>query len=201
MVFALKPSVADGTRVRVDPAEKRRRFESLAEPLAREILNAALRMTHDRDDAEDLAQESFVRAYAGFHQFESGTNFKAWLYRILTNTYINQYRKRARTPDSIAWEDVTPDLEHKVLEGSGSGTNPEDLLLNRVLDEDIKNALRNLDESFRMVVILSDLQGLTYQEIADSLRIPMGTVRSRLCRGRRMLKKMLMSYGKQRGLI
>lgn len=201
MAFANRSGVTTRSRQKVEMEEKRRHFESLAEPLFRDIYNAAFRMTHDRDDAEDLTQDVFVRAYAAFHQFEQGTNFKAWIYRILTNTYINQYRKKSRTPDSVAWEDMTPDAEHKVTEGEGKrGTNPEAVLLDRVLDEDIRSALKKLDDQFRSVVILSDLQGLTYQEISESLRIPLGTVRSRLCRGRRMLHKMLMEYAKERNL-
>lgn len=185
-----------------DEATRRREFEELAKPRVREIYNAALRMTRNQDDAEDLAQEVLVRAYTAFHQFKRGTNFKAWLYRILVNTYINQYRRRARAPKMTSWEEVLPDMEPLLEDRPGSlEAQPEAALLSRIPDDEVQPALEALPEEFRVAVILSDVEEFSYKEIADILRIPLGTVRSRIFRGRRLLRRSLGKYAKARGII
>ncbi len=187
---------------RQDTTDRRAEFERLAQPHQREIFNAALRMTAHREDAEDLAQEVFVRAFTHLDQFEPGTNFRAWLFRILVTTYINQYRKKNRTPEMLAWEDLTPSAEQLVSEESSNGAeNPEEAVLATITDEEVQSALNSLPDEFRAVVILCDLQDMAYQEIADALQIPIGTVRSRLSRGRSLLRRKLMRYAKERRLI
>ncbi|MCS6860988.1 MAG: sigma-70 family RNA polymerase sigma factor [Abditibacteriales bacterium] len=184
------------------PTDRRAEFERLAQPHQREIFNAALRMTGHREDAEDLAQEAFVRAFTHLEQFEPGTNFRAWLFRILVTTYINQYRKKSRTPEMLALEDLTPNAEYLMSADNSNGLeNPEEALLATITDDEVQSALSSLSDEFRTVVILSDLQELSYQEIADALQIPIGTVRSRLSRGRSQLRRKLMRYAKERRLI
>jgi RNA polymerase sigma-70 factor (ECF subfamily) len=174
----------------------------LLEPHRTALYNSALRLTHHPEDAEDLFQEVIVRAYASFHRFRRGTNFKAWLFRILTNTYINEYRRRLRAPTPVAWEEVSLEAEWELSQGQAdSSAVPEDALLSTVFDEEVETALRELPEEFRMVVILADLQEFSYQEIAGMLRIPIGTVRSRLFRGRRQLRLKLEGYARQRGFL
>lgn len=177
-------------------------FERLLEPHRLALYNSALRLTCHQEDAEDLLQEVIVRAYTSFHQFQRGTNFKAWLFRILTNIYINEYRRRMRAPTLVAMEEVAWEVESEwSQERADPSTLPEDTLLSKVLDEEVETALRELPEEFRMVVILADLQEFSYQEIARILRIPIGTVRSRLFRGRRQLQMKLEAYARQRGFL
>jgi RNA polymerase sigma-70 factor (ECF subfamily) len=185
-----------------DPSVWRDEFESLASQYQRDIYSAALRMTRDPDDAADLAQDALARAYAAFHQFRRGTNFKAWLYRILTNTYINDYKRRQRGPRFVSYDvpTETGGSEVEVIPGP-EGEQPEVAALMQVRDEEVEAALDALPEEFRQVVMLSDIEEFPYQDIARILRIPMGTVRSRLFRGRRLLRKALMDYAKQRGII
>ncbi|MFQ6097298.1 MAG: sigma-70 family RNA polymerase sigma factor [Armatimonadota bacterium] len=188
---------------RKDSTEDRRaEFEALAQKYQRDIFNGALRMTRSRDDAEDLAQETFVKAYSSFHQFRRGTNFKAWLFRILTNTYINVYRRKRRGPEFVALDDLTADLAalNRAEEGH-SPTEPEEAALARLPDEEIEKALSELPEVFRLVVILADMQQLPYRDVAEALDIPVGTVRSRLFRGRRILRRRLREYASGRGMI
>lgn len=176
-------------------------FEELARQYQRDIYSGALRMTRNADDAEDLAQEVFVRAYAAFDQFQQGTNFRAWLFRILTNTFINRYRRRARQPQTTAWDELTREAERTASEGLSVGEQPEQALLATVSDAEVEDALADLPEEFRLAVILSDIHEFAYQEIADVLRIPLGTVRSRLFRGRRLLRQSLREYAERRGMI
>jgi len=174
----------------------------LLAPYRQQLYNAALGLTRHRENAEDLAQEVIVRAYVGFHQFERGTNFKAWLFRILTNTYINEYRRKGRAPDQVALEEMPFEAEYEVsLERADPSTLPEAATLSRVLDEEVEQALKDLPEEFRLVVVLSDLQEFSYKEISRFLKIPIGTVRSRLFRGRRMLRQKLAGYARERGWI
>jgi RNA polymerase sigma-70 factor (ECF subfamily) len=181
---------------------RRAEFEALAHKYSRDIYNGALRMTRSRDDAEDLAQDTFVKAYASFHQFRRGTNFKAWLFRILTNTYINAYRRRQRGPEFVALDDLTADQVAKTRSGEGaSQAEPEEAALARLPDEEVEAALEELPEAFRLVVILADMQELGYRDVAQALDIPIGTVRSRLFRGRRLLRRRLREYAAARGLI
>jgi len=185
-----------------DPGRARREFERLALRYQKEVFNAALRIVRNRDDAEDLAQEAFVRAYAAFNQFQPGTNFKAWIFRILMNTYINEYRRKMRGPDIMPLEDVTPDAEFRVMRQQARiETQPEEAVLARTFEGEIEEALRSLPEEFRVVVLLADVEEFAYAEIGEILNIPIGTVRSRLFRGRKLLRDRLYQFGRERGLI
>jgi RNA polymerase sigma-70 factor (ECF subfamily) len=178
--------------------ELKERFDRDVLPLLSTLYPAALRLTRNPSDAEDLLQETFLRAYRGFGGFTEGTNLKAWMYRILTNTYINSYRKKQREPVTVL-EDEIPDW---YLYGSGSTeASAEEEVLKRVPDEDVKAALEALPEQFRMAVWLADVEGFHYKEIAEILDIPIGTVMSRLHRGRRALEKRLWESVRERGLV
>jgi RNA polymerase sigma-70 factor (ECF subfamily) len=181
--------------------ERREQFEQLAKRYHRDIFNAALRMTGNYADAEDLTQETFVKAYMAFDQFTPGTNFRAWLLRILTNTHINRYRRALRSPETIAWEDLTDNGARRVPEEADQGPLPEEEVLASIPDETIGPALASLPEEFREAVILSDMHELSYKEIADALGIPLGTVRSRIFRGRRLLREALAEYAQANGMI
>ena len=164
---------------------------------------AALRMTRNPADAEDLVQETYLRAYRGFGGFEEGTNLKAWLYRILTNTYINSYRAKKRRPDETELDEVEDlYLYRRIggLEAAMAGRSAEDELLERFTDAEVKEALESLPENFRMAVLLADVEGFAYKEIADILDIPIGTVMSRLHRGRKALQKRLYEFAVERNL-
>ena len=152
---------------------------------------AALRMTRNPSDAEDLVQETYLRAYRGFGGFQEGTNLKAWLYRILTNTYINTYRAKKRRPDETELDEVEDlYLYRRIggLEAAMAGRSAEDELLERFTDAEVKEAIESLPENFRLAVLLADVEGFAYKEIAEILDIPIGTVMSRLHRARRILK-------------
>jgi RNA polymerase sigma-70 factor, ECF subfamily len=167
------------------------------------LYSAALRMTRNAADAEDLVQETYLRAYRGFGGFEQGTNLKAWLYRILTNTYINQYRAKKRRFDETAL-DETEDLylyrRLGGLEAVAAGRSAEDELMDWFTDAEVKGAIEALPEQFRMAVLLADVEGFAYKEIAEILDIPIGTVMSRLHRGRKALQKQLFEFAVSRGL-
>ena len=168
------------------------------------LYTAALRMTRNPADAEDLVQETYLKAYRGFGGFEHGTNLKAWLYRILTNTYINSYRAKKRRPDESDIEDVEDLYLYRRLgaeETAPAGRSAEEQVLDLLTEGEVKEALESLPEQFRMAVLLSDVEGFSYKEIAEILDIPIGTVMSRLHRGRRALQKRLYEFGRQRGLI
>ncbi|MER3452892.1 MAG: RNA polymerase subunit sigma-24 [Acidimicrobiia bacterium] len=183
-----------------DPAT----FAEQALPHMSSLYNAALRMTRNRADAEDLVQETYLRAYRGFDGFREGTNLKAWLYRILTNTYINTYRARKRRPDESDLEDVEALYLYRRLgglEGAVAGRSAEEEVLDRFTEAEVKEALESLPEQFRIVVLLADVEGFSYKEIAEILGIPIGTVMSRLHRGRRGLQKRLYEFGRRRGLV
>jgi RNA polymerase sigma-70 factor (ECF subfamily) len=178
-------------------------FAEQAMPLMDSLYSAALRMTRNRADAEDLVQETYLRAYRGFGGFTEGTNLKAWLYRILTNTYINTYRAKKRRPDETDLEDVEDLYLYRRLgglEAATAGRSAEDELMDWFTDAEVKDAIEALPESFRMAVLLADVEGFAYKEIAEILDIPIGTVMSRLHRGRKALQKELYEFARQRGL-
>ena len=184
--------------------ERRRleeRFEREALPLMPELYAAAMRLTRNPSDAEDLLQEAYLRAYRGFASFEEGTNLRAWLYRILTNAYINTYRKRQREPQTISADDAPEWYLYDQLAEDGREPSAEAEVLESLPDEEVQEALAELPEQFRMAVLLADVEGFSYKEIAEILEIPIGTVMSRLHRGRRALEKRLWDVVRERGLV
>ena len=190
-------------RVAEETAEERRaRFERDALPFLDQLYAAALRMTRNPVDAEDLVQETYVKAFAAFHQFTEGTNLKAWLYRILTNTFINTYRKKQRQPLE-ANTDTVEDWQLAAAEShTSSGLRSAEMeALDHLPDSDVKDALQQLPEDFRLAVYLADVEGFAYKEIAEIMDTPIGTVMSRLHRGRRQLQAKLADYAKDRGLV
>jgi RNA polymerase sigma-70 factor (ECF subfamily) len=180
--------------------ERQERFEAEALPLLDGMYGAALRLTRNPADAEDLLQETFTRAFAAYDSFQPGTNLKAWLYRILMNTYISSYRKAKRSPQTVPTDDVEPFSYVRSIADDG-GKTPETEVLERIPDEEVKTALEELPEQFRMAVLLADVEGFSYKEIADITDTSIGTVMSRLHRGRKALQKALWSYARERGLV
>ena len=179
------------------------KFADQAMELMPSLYAAALRMTRNAADAEDLVQETYLKAYRGFGGFEQGTNLKAWLYRILTNTYINIYRAKKRRPEESELDEVEDlYLYRRIggLEAAMAGRSAEDELLERFTDHEVKQAIEALPENFRMAVLLADVEGFAYKEIADILDIPIGTVMSRLHRGRKALQKQLYEFAVERNL-
>ncbi len=179
-------------------------FTDQAMPFMSSLYSAALRMTRNPADAEDLVQEAYLRAYRGFGGFTEGTNLKAWLYRILTNTYINSYRAKQRRPVESELEDVEDlYLYHRVRDANatGLGQSAEDDLMHSIADTEVVEALESLPETFRIPVLLADVEGFAYKEIAEIMDIPIGTVMSRLHRGRKALQKRLYEYAVDRGLV
>jgi RNA polymerase sigma-70 factor (ECF subfamily) len=184
-----------------DPA-LRERFERDVLPMLPSLYGAALRMTRNPTDAEDLVQDTYMRAFRGFATFQEGTNLKAWLYRILTNSFINTYRKRQREPQTVEGPD---DLEEWYLFDRLGARNvegsAEDQVLDQLPDDEVKKALESLPENFRLPVLLADVEGFSYKEIAEIMGTPIGTVMSRLHRGRKALEKALWETAKERGLV
>ena len=167
------------------------------------LYNAALRMTRNPADAEDLVQETYLKAYRGFGSFEEGTNLRAWLYRILTNSYINTYRAKQRRPDESELDEVEDHYLYRRLgglEAARANRSAEDELMDWFSEAEVKAAVEDLPENFRLPVILADVEGFSYKEIAEILDIPMGTVMSRLHRGRKGLQKRLYEFAVARGL-
>lgn len=175
-------------------------FEAQAVPHMEVLYNYALRTTGNSDDANDLLQETYLKAYRFWDKFEQGTNLRAWLFRIMKNTYINQYRKDAKEPDTVDYDEV--EGYYNIIRDDSSDDNDlQRKMFGQLLDDDVTKALETLPEEFRTAVILSDIEGMTYEEIAEFLQIPVGTVRSRLHRGRKLLYTQLYHYAKERGFI
>ena len=180
------------------------RFVDDAMEYMQSLYTAAMRMTRNSSDAEDLVQETYLKAYRAYNGFQEGTNLKAWLYRILTNTFINTYRAKRRRPEETDVEDVDNLYLYHRLVGHGGpelGRSAEDEVLSRFTDEAVKAAIESLPESFRMTVLLADVEGFSYKEIAEIMDVPVGTVMSRLHRGRGALQKALHDFGLERGLV
>jgi RNA polymerase sigma-70 factor, ECF subfamily len=179
-------------------------FERDAMEYAPQLFTAAMRMARNAADAEDLVQETYLKAYRAYGTFEEGTNLKAWLYRILTNTFINKYRRDARRPNETDLGDVEDLYLYKRIgseHSADAARSVEDVVLDGLVESDIKRAVEDLPETFRIPVLLADLEGFSYKEIADILDIPIGTVMSRLHRGRKALQKALWEFARSRGLL
>ncbi|MEX0994337.1 MAG: sigma-70 family RNA polymerase sigma factor [Balneolaceae bacterium] len=164
------------------------------------LYNFALRLTTDPNDAEDLVQDTIVKAYRFFDSYEKGTNAKAWLFRILKNSYINNYRKKSKKPQQVDYDEVSTFYETIRAERTDT-SDLEDKMFRELIDDDISNALEEIPEDFRTVVLLCDVEDFTYEEIANMLDVPIGTIRSRLHRGRNLLKAQLMDYAQKRGFV
>jgi RNA polymerase sigma-70 factor (ECF subfamily) len=171
---------------------------------APQLFSTALRMTRNRADAEDLVQETFVKAWRSFATFQEGTNLRAWLFRIMTNTFINKYNAQQRRPQETELDEVEELFLFRrigAFDQSKMNQSAEDQLLEFFTDDEVKNAIEELPEMFRLPVLLSDVDGFSYKEIAEMLDVPIGTVMSRLHRGRKMMQKLLYTYAKDRGLV
>ena len=179
-------------------------FAELAMPYMDALYSAALRMTRNPADAEDLVQETYLRAYRGFGGFQAGTNLKAWLYKILTNTFINIYRAKKRRPDEVDFDDAEDFFLFRRLgglEAAQAGRTPESEVLEAMPEQVVKDAIEALPEQFRVAVLLADVEGFSYKEIAEITEVPIGTVMSRLHRGRKQLQARLWDFAVERGLV
>jgi RNA polymerase sigma-70 factor (ECF subfamily) len=180
--------------------QKNAEFEREAVPHMDILYNYALRMTSNRDDAADLVQETFLKAFRFWDKYEKGTNIRAWLFRIMKNSYINKYRKETKEPDTVDYDDIQNFYQSIKAESA----DPNDLqrkIFGGLLEDDVARALEALPEEFRTVVILCDIEGLSYEEIAEFVDCPIGTVRSRLHRGRKILRGMLLKYARKHGFV
>jgi len=181
-------------------SEKQRSFEAEALPHTDLLYNYALRMTNNSADADDLVQETYLKAYRFWDSYEQGTNIRAWLFRILKNSYINRYRKEVREPDCVEYDEVK--ISYAVRgESNGEPNDLQESMFGHLLDDEITAAVAALPDEFRTVVILCDIEGLTYEEVAAFMDCPLGTVRSRLHRGRKLLRGRLTDYARARGLV
>ena len=188
---------------RGEDGEKRKsEFEQQAMPHLDILYNTALRYTKNAADAEDLVQETYMRAFRFYHQFEKGTNIRAWLFKIMRNTFINKYRKKVNEPKKVGYEEIEPYYEQMAKSNPGEMLRAVELdTFGKLLSDEVMAALDELPEEFRTAVILCDIHGMTYEEIAEIMECPTGTVRSRISRGRKMLQMKLLNYAKQQGYI
>ena len=186
---------------KAEGVKKRKSFEAEALPHMEALYRTALRMTKNENDAEDLVQEAYVKAYRFWDSFEPGSNCRAWLFKIMTNIFINEYRSKARSPMSVNVDDLDDNFLYGQLAVDQTTRNPEQELFSRIFDDDIKKAIESLPDDFRMVVVLAFLEGFSYQEIADIMDLQLGTVKSRLHRGRKLLQKVLWDYAIKNGYI
>ena len=195
-------SMTGETATPTDDPALRERFDRDVLPLLPSLYGAALRLTRNAADAEDLVQETYLRAYRGFAGFQEGTNLKAWIYRILTNSFINTYRKKQREPQIVEGPDDVD--EWYLFDRLGSRNveaSAESAVLDQIPDEEVKAALESIPENFRLAVLLADVEGFSYKEIAEITDVPIGTVMSRLHRGRKALERALWETAKERGLV
>ena len=184
------------------PNERQLEFEALIQPHLKSLYSTALRMTHNQNDSEDLVQETMYKAFRAFDQYQRNTNFRAWAFRILVNTYITAYRKAVRQPTKISYDDLEEFYLYKKLDETVSlQENSKEDFLENFFEDDVKNALENLPYQFRLVVLLCDVEGFSYNEIANIIDAPLGTVMSRLYRGRKLLQRYLWGYAKKRGYV
>jgi RNA polymerase sigma-70 factor (ECF subfamily) len=175
--------------------ERKKEFEEVALQYMDPLYSAALRLARDESEAQDLVQDAYLRAYRFFNKFEKGTNFKAWLFKILKNIYINKYRRESKKPQMVDVSRV------EISGGLTAVATPEDEIFDKLLDDDTMAAMDSLSEEFRLAIILSDLEGFSYKEVAEILDCPIGTVMSRLHRGRRLLRNSLYEYARKRGYV
>ena len=181
---------------------QRRDFERLALPHLSNLYRSALYLTRDEAEAEDLVQETSLRAYRFFEKFAPGTNIKAWLLSIQNNLFINRYRQKKRQPETLQWDEINETYDFQAEPpGTGLGASPEDTLSFQGMDDEVEAALKSLPEEFRTAIVLVDIENLRYDEAAMVMETPIGTVRSRVSRGRRMLQRILKNYAVQRGLL
>ena len=181
---------------------RQKEFAELIEPHLSSLYNTALRMTHNQHDAEDLVQDTLYKAYRALDQFQKDTNFRAWIFRILVNTFITAYRKAIRQPQKVSYDDMEEFFLYKRLDETVAMQEvPKEEFLENLFDDDVKEALDNLPYQFRLVVLLCDVEGFSYNEIAEIIDAPLGTVMSRLYRGRKLLQRHLWNYAKERGYI
>lgn len=192
------PLTAEGKAVE---QTKRQQFEAEAVPHMDALYRTALRMTKNSNDAEDLVQEAFIKAYRYWDRFETGSNCRAWLFKIMTNIFINDYRSKARSPVAVNVDEIDDSFLYGQLATGLKNDDPEKQLFAKIFDDDVKEAIENLPDDFRLVVVLSFLEGFSYQEIADIADLQLGTVKSRLHRGRKLLQKELYDYAVRNGFM
>jgi len=186
---------------KLNDAAKRKEFEAEALPHMDALYRTALRLAKNKNDAEDLVQEAFAKAYRFWDKFELGSNCRAWLFKIMTNIFINEYRSKSRSPLQANIDDIDDNYLYGQLADSEMTENPEQTLFSKLFDDDVKKAIENLPDDFRLVAVLSFLEGFSYQEIAEIADLQLGTVKSRLHRGRKLLQKQLFDYAVRNGYI